>query len=83
MAVHGEHTSILRTDIVVCSGVVDVTDVVLLCRYLAEDDTAVITEEGKKNADCDGIAGLTNSDGTRILQLVAKLITKDQMGKKL
>ncbi len=57
-----------------CSGDVDVSDAVLLARYLGEDDTAVITAVGKLNADCDGVIGLTNDDGTMILQYVAKLI---------
>ena len=57
-----------------CSGTVDVGDVVLLARYIAEDDTAVITAEGKLNADCDGVLGLTNDDGAAILQFVAKII---------
>ena len=57
-----------------CSGTVDVGDVVLLARYIAEDDTAVITSEGKLNADCDGVLGLTNDDGAAILQFVAKII---------
>lgn len=66
-----------------CSGEVDVTDVVLLCRYLAEDEEAVITAQGKTNADCDGNPGLSNDDGTRILLYIAKLVSDDQMGKVL
>ncbi len=57
-----------------CSGEVDVSDAVLLARYLAEDDSAVITSEGKLNADCDGVLGLTNDDGIAILQFIAKII---------
>ena len=64
-----------------CDKVVDVSDAVLLCRFLAEDTSARITSEGKRNADCDGKSGLTQDDATRILKLIAKLVTQDQMGK--
>ncbi len=59
-----------------CSGTVDVTDVVLLSRYLAEDGEAVISNTGKQNAEVDGTAGLSNDDSTLILKFIAKLIPK-------
>ena len=66
-----------------CSGNVDVSDAVLLARFLAEDTKAQVTAQGRKNADCDGKAGLTSDDTTRILMYIAKLVTDDQMGKTI
>ncbi len=66
-----------------CDDEVDVSDAVLLARFLAEDTTAKITKTGKKNADCDGKTGLSGEDTVRILMLIAKLVTEEQMGKPL
>ena len=54
-------------------GIADVVDAVLLARYLAEDDTAVISNVGKANSDVDGKAGLTSDDVTHMLGAIAKL----------
>ena len=56
-----------------CSGKVDVEDAVLICRLMAEDGDAVMSETGKRNADCDGNKGLTMDDSTAILLVIAKL----------
>lgn len=66
-----------------CDKVVDVSDAVLLARFVAEDSEAQVSAQGKKNADCDGKTGLTGEDTVRILQYIAKLVTADQMGKAL
>ncbi len=66
-----------------CDSAVDVADAVLLARFLAEDKDAQISAAGKQNADCDGKADLTGEDTVRILMLIAKLVTEDQMGKPL
>lgn len=55
------------------SGEVDVTDVVLLSRYLSEDGDAIISAQGKLNAECDGSAPLDFGDATAILKHIAKL----------
>lgn len=57
-----------------CSGAVDVSDAVLLARFVAEDSAATISAEGQANADCDGTAGLSGSDVTQILKIIAKLV---------
>ena len=57
-----------------CSGTVDVSDVVLLARYLAEDAEAHVSDAGKRNADCDGKAGLSSDDSVMILRYIARLI---------
>ena len=61
----------------------DVSDAILLARFVAEDSEANITAAGKKNADCDGKAGLNGEDTIRILKFIAKIVTADQMGKPL
>lgn len=55
-----------------CSGTVDVTDSVLLARYCSEDQDAVLTAEGKANADANGDGALTMDDVSEILQIIAK-----------
>ena len=66
----------LRGD-VNCSGNVDVSDAVLLARFIAEDSAAKITEPGKRNADCNGDGVRDGADTVMILQYIAKLITLD------
>ncbi len=56
-----------------CSGTVDVTDSVLLARYCSEDQDAVLTAEGKANADANGDGALTMDDVTEIQQIITKL----------
>lgn len=61
-----------------CDQSVDVADAVLLARMLAEDTEAVVTANGKVNADCDDDGKLTSDDTIRILRHIAKLeIFKD------
>lgn len=55
-----------------CSGIVDVSDAVLLARFVAEQDVH-ITAEGKTNADCDKTAGISSDDVIQILRIIAKL----------
>ena len=61
------------------NGIVDVSDAVLIARYVAEDDTAVITKQGKANAVVSGKGTIVLDDAAKILKFVAKLITKDQL----
>ncbi len=60
-----------------CDKTVDVSDAVLLARFLAEDKTAILSAEGKRNADCDKKSGLTGDDTVRILQYIAKIISDE------
>ena len=53
---------------------VDVSDAVLLARFVAEDSDANIQAQGKINADVDGKAGLTGDDVILILKYIAKLV---------
>lgn len=60
-----------------CSGIRDISDVVLLARYLAEDKGAIVSEQGRLNADVDGTEGLSSSDVTTILRAIAGFIDLD------
>lgn len=64
----------LRGD-VNCDNKVDVSDAVLLARFVAEDSTAMITAVGKLNADVDNEPGIGKGDTVTILRAIAKLIT--------
>ena len=52
---------------------VDVMDAVLLARFCTEDSEAVITKQGKQNADVNADGNITLDDVTAILRKVAKL----------
>ena len=56
------------------SGTVDVSDAVLLARFLAEDADATITDAGKANADCNDDGQRSSDDVTMILKAIALLI---------
>ncbi len=71
----------LRGD-VDCNGVVNVLDAVLLSRVAAEDTKSGVTEQGKLNADVDGVIGVSTKDLTHLLKYLAGLISeKDFYGK--
>ena len=55
-------------------GNVDVTDAVLICRYAAEDSEAVLSTQGKINANVNGDSKIDTDDAAKVLQHVAKLI---------
>ena len=57
-----------------CNGKTDVSDAVMLARFLAEDTGVTVTEQGLANADCDGVRGLSPDDLTMILRIIAKLV---------
>lgn len=57
-----------------CSGIVDVSDAVLLARFALADDSAQISEAGKRNADCDGIEGIDTNDVIHIVRMIAGLV---------
>lgn len=68
-------TTTTKTGDVTCDGTVDVSDAVLLARFLAEDTEAEIIEQGKKNADCNKSGKPDSEDVTMILKAIARLIT--------
>lgn len=58
-----------------CSGAVDVSDAVLLAKLLAEDQTAVVTQSGLRNADVNNSGQPDAEDTVMILKYIARLIT--------
>lgn len=58
------------------SGNIDVADAVLLARFIAEDSTAVISAQGKINADVTHDGNKDAADITKILKYIALLIDK-------
>jgi len=64
------------------NGIVDVSDAVLIARYVSEDDTAVISTQGKANAAVSGMGQIVLGDAGKILKYVAKLITKEELAPK-
>lgn len=56
-----------------CNGSVEISDAIMLARYIAEDQTLQLTEEGTRRLDCDGTSGVTSQDLTWLLQRIAKL----------
>ena len=59
---------------------VDVSDVVLLARFLSEDGTAVVSTQGKLNADVNASGKPDTDDMAKILKFVAKLIPYESLG---
>ena len=57
-----------------CDGAVDIADVVMLTRLLAEDEDVTVTAQGKRNADCNRNGQPDGDDSAMILQDIAKLI---------
>ncbi|MBR3419347.1 MAG: dockerin type I repeat-containing protein [Oscillospiraceae bacterium] len=58
-----------------CDGRIDVSDAVLTARFAAEDRNAVITDQGRANADVTGNGNVDAEDTTKILQYIAKKIS--------
>ncbi len=54
-----------------CDGFVKVNDVILLNRFLAEDSSITISEQGMVNAECDGVSGVNSGDSIAILKMIA------------
>ncbi|MBR6719171.1 MAG: S8 family serine peptidase [Oscillospiraceae bacterium] len=57
-----------------CSSNVDVSDAVLLAKFLVSDRTAVISEAGLRNADCNRNGSADSDDLTMLLQAIARII---------
>lgn len=57
-----------------CRDGVDVSDAVLLARYSAEDSSALLTAQGKINADVTHDGKIDGDDVTLILKYIVKLV---------
>ena len=56
-----------------CSGIVDVSDAVLLARYTVGDSDIILSDTGLINGDCDGVTGLSSGDVTQIIRIIVGL----------
>lgn len=63
-----------------CDGYVQIEDVILCNRYVAEDTGITITMQGITNGDCDNDGRLSPDDSVLILRLIAGLISVDELG---
>lgn len=59
---------------VTCDNKVDVSDAVLLARYLNADKNAVVTDQGRLNAEVRKDGKINSDDLTDILRIIAKLL---------
>ena len=59
-----------------CDGLVKIDDVVLLSRYIGEDTSITVTQQGTANADCDGVSGINADDTAAILMYLAGLLSQ-------
>ncbi len=64
-----------------CDGSVTTADIILLNRFLAEDDV-IITAQGMLNADCAYDGKTSAEDATKILQYIAGLIPYSALGNQ-
>lgn len=60
-------------------GKVDVSDAVLIARYLVSDVTAVISDQGIRNSAVTNGTSVVSDDITKILRFIAKMINKDEL----
>lgn len=59
-------------------GFVTVADAVAILQYIGNKDKYFLTDKGKRNADVDGVAGITGSDALTIQKYDAGLINESQ-----
>lgn len=66
-----------------CNGVIEINDIVLLCRYVAQDSTLPNppTEYGLANADCVRDNSIDSGDITAISRYLAHLIEESDLGQ--
>ncbi|MEE3405167.1 MAG: dockerin type I repeat-containing protein [Acutalibacteraceae bacterium] len=60
---------------------IDVSDAVLVARFAAEDREAVITDQGRQNADVTHDGNVDSQDAAKILQYIAKKISFEDLAK--
>lgn len=56
-----------------CDDIVDISDAILLARYVAEDTRVSLTNSGKLNADVSGDGKYTAEDTSLIIRIIAQL----------
>ena len=62
-----------------CDQKITVSDAILLNRLASSDTTVDVTAQGIRNADVDGVKGLSANDVTSVLKVVARLIEQSDL----
>ncbi|MBP0968012.1 MAG: leucine-rich repeat protein, partial [Oscillospiraceae bacterium] len=62
-----------------CDSAVDISDAVLICRFAVSDIEAVITDQGKSNADVTHDGSVSAEDSQKLLRYIAKQLTADDL----
>ena len=57
-----------------CSGEVNVQDAVLLCRIAGDEFGLTVSDESKRNAECNGVIGIDANDVAQLMMYLAKKI---------
>lgn len=70
-----QHAKIVYGDLTL-DGVVDISDAVVLARFIAEDMTVNIESTGLLNADCNHDGFITSDDVLMLLQFISKRINR-------
>lgn len=63
-----------------CDGYVRIDDVVLLNRFVAEDDAVTVSVQGIANAQCYADGEIDGKDATMLLQYLVGAISYDALG---
>ena len=62
-----------------CDSSVDISDAVLICRFAVSDKEAVISDQGKSNADVTHDGSVSAEDSQKLLRYIAKQLTADDL----
>lgn len=65
-----------------CNGDVKIADVILLNRFIGEDTTITVSDQGILNADCEYDGETTPEDSTAILKYLAGMIPYSALGNQ-
>ncbi|MBE6847345.1 MAG: cellulose 1,4-beta-cellobiosidase [Ruminococcus sp.] len=65
-----------------CNGEVKIADVILLNRFIGEDTTITVSDQGILNADCEYDGETTPEDSTAILKYLAGMIPYSALGNQ-
>ncbi|MBR5722963.1 MAG: dockerin type I repeat-containing protein, partial [Oscillospiraceae bacterium] len=65
-----------------CDGSIDVADAVLIARFAAEDKDAVMTDQGRQNADVTHDGNTDGQDAAKLLQFIAKKLGSEDLTEK-
>lgn len=61
------------------NGEINISDVILYNRYIAEDVTVSVTAQGMANAEVTGDTGITSADASKVLRYLASFISYEEL----